>query len=540
MQKLSEVNDELAEVFCNAEALDAIEMDDVIEYYAIPLCACEVKGMRINMNLFYELFNNNTLYFDCFNRLPEAIYVYNAREELVFMNKAAELLDGFTLDEGKGKPIFELYDYIHGDKKYSPILLTLETEQPLCYHEHSYYSNGMKRMQVCNTAPIYYNGELVGAFQIQEDRSNFKDIVKDNNSVHYEIVYQKSNPSEEKVLSSLIGHSDVFTECKEIAKRAAKTDSSVMLVGSTGSGKEVFARAIHDSSRRSKGTFLALNCAAIPESLFEGILFGTTKGVYTGASEKEGLLAQAAGGTIFLDEINSMPLTCQAKILRVLEERKIMKLGSDREQGIDIRIVSSTNEVPQEAIANGHIREDLFYRLSVVQLVIPLLRDRKEDIPELVQYFIDKYNNQFQKNVVGVDNEVMEYFMKFSWPGNVRQLKACIESAMNFVEDNGWITFSDLPQYVFESSDRPDRYQRSQQMSKKLSNSSPDIPDISETKGNKTTPPHMQLRNLIWQEEKNEIMQAMQQSKGNISKAAKLLGISKQLLFYRMKKYNLK
>lgn len=482
------------------------------------------------MDLFHDFFAQNTLFFSCLSKLPGAIYVYNEKKELLFMNQAAELLDGFTLEEGKGKLIFELYDYIHGDRKFSPVLLTLETEQPLSFHEHSYYSNGKERTQVCNTAPLYAQGKLAGAFQIQEDHSSFKAMGKEKNPVQYEVVYQNANTSEEKTCINLVGHSRVFMACKDIARRAAKTDSSVMLVGSTGSGKEVFARAIHDCSRRSQGPFLALNCAAIPESLFEGILFGTTKGVYTGATEKAGLFAQADGGTIFLDEINSMPLPCQAKILRVLEEKKVMKLGSDREQDIDVRIVSSTNEMPQEAIANGHIREDLFYRLSVVQLVIPLLKDRREDIPQLVRYFIDKYNIQLQKNVKGVTDEVMGYFMNFSWPGNVRQLKSCIESAMIFVDDQGWISFSELPQYVLADGDQ-DQGRSPQKRADKAK-------EKNET--GEPAPSYLQFKDLVWQEEKNKIVEALQQAKGNISQAAKLLGISKQLLCYRMKKYQLK
>lgn len=170
----------------------------------------------------------------------------------------------------------------------------------MSFHEHSYYSNGKKRTQVCKTAPLYDHGTLVGAFQIQEDLFHFKDMGKENSLVQYEVVYQHRAASEETAFSSLVGRSGVFAECKDLAKCVAKTGSSVMLVGSTGSGKEVFARAIHDSSSRRKGPFLALNCAAIPEGLFEAILFGTTKSVYTGATEKAGLFAQADGGTIFL------------------------------------------------------------------------------------------------------------------------------------------------------------------------------------------------------------------------------------------------
>ncbi|MEG1479242.1 MAG: sigma 54-interacting transcriptional regulator [Clostridiales bacterium] len=326
----------------------------------------------------------------------------------------------------------------------------------------------------------------------------------------------------------------MFKKCKNHAWRVAKTDSSVMLVGNTGSGKEVFARAIHQHSNRANGPFLALNCAAIPETLIEGILFGTTKGVYTGAMEKEGLLAQANGGTLFLDEVNSMPITSQAKLLRVLEEKTIMKLGSGKEKEIDIRIISSTNEAPFDAVDNGHMREDLFYRLSVVQIVIPPLRERSEDIPKLVEHFIHKYNEHFQKNILGINNEVLNYFMTFLWPGNVRQLKSCVESAMNFAKDGTYISLGDLPQYMFESADTPeDKYRQWLQLKNRSAAIHPPQDIEMDTD-------EVAIMDSIWDEEKKEIITALRQSKGNITKAAKSLGMTRQSLSYRLKKYHLK
>ncbi len=495
------------------------------------------------MNIFNEFFNNNTLYFDAFDKLVEAVYVCDTKGNLVYFNKTAEKLDRYLLKDVKGRSTFELYGL---DESSSPMLKALTTERPIYNEEFKYYVNGKENVQLCNAGPIYNEGKLAGAYTVQCDLTPIKDFVEKNIALQREIIHQKSlitaNYPEKDIFSGLIGSSEAFARCKELARRVSKTDSSVMLVGSTGSGKEVFARAIHDYSNRRKGPFLALNCAAIPESLIEGILFGTTKGVYTGAMEKEGLLAQADGGTIFLDEINSMPLASQAKLLRVLEEKKIMKLGSDKEKEINVKIISSTNEFPREAIKNGHMREDLFYRLSVVQIVIPSLRERKDDIPQLVQHFIDKYNSRFQKNILGVDGEVMEYFMKFPWPGNVRQLKACVESAMNFAKDGAWITFSDLPQYVFESSDMPeDRYRQWQQ----IRHQKPPIPTptaIVETKTpeKKQELSEMNLMDSIWMEERDEIIQALRQSKGNITRAAKALGMSRQSLSYRLKKYRLK
>lgn len=499
------------------------------------------------MNLFDEIFNKNTLYFDIFDKMIEAVYFCDVKGNLVYFNKVAEKLDGYLLKDSKGKALSDLYGL---DEHSSPMLKALTTECPIHNEEFKYYVNGKEIVQICNASPVYSDGKLVGAYTVQRDLTPFMDMIEKNIALQREIMHQKNRDISEnpkaQAFSNIIGNSRVFMRCKDLAWRTAKTDSAVMLVGNTGSGKEVFARAIHESSNRNKGPFLALNCAAIPESLIESILFGTTKGVYTGAMEKDGLLAQADGGTLFLDEVNSMPLASQAKLLRVLEEKKIMKLGSNKEEDINIRIISSTNEVPRDAISKGHLREDLFYRLSVVQIIIPSLVDRKEDIPALVQYFIDKYNKRFHKNVLGIDLEVRNFFMSFPWPGNVRQLKTCVESAMNFTKDGDSIYLCDLPQYIFERAEDADgRYRQWKHLKDRMPKE--EIVSLLEKKEEDILPVkeviepvnEVNLLDSIRDEEKNEIIQALRQSKGNISKAAKTLNMSRQSLSYRMKKYHL-
>lgn len=505
------------------------------------------------MSLFDELFDRRSLYFDIFDRMVEAIYICDTDKNLIYFNKAAERLDGYLLKDVKGKSTYELYGLNEMD---SPMLRALATEHPVVNEEFSYFVNGKEVVQLCNSGPIYEEGRLIGAYTVQRDLTQFKGIVEQNIALQHAINHHKSkhNSPFEDPFSGIVGRSDKFQSIIAQARQAARTNSSVMLIGATGSGKEVFARAVHEGSSRSEKPFLALNCAAIPETLIEGILFGTTKGVYTGAVEKDGILAQADGGTVFLDEINSMPLASQAKLLRVLEEKKIMKLGSNKEMPINIRLISSSNEMPAEAIRKGRMREDLFYRLSVVQILIPPLRDRVEDIPYLVRHFVDKYNTRFGKNVLGVDSQVMSIFMNFPWPGNVRQLKACIESAMNFARDDGWITRKDLPVYVFEDEEVPEnRYRQwSQKNRRKLSEEI-----VSDAEPSSPTPvylPREEEKNVragdekesgglmasIRDEEKEEIISALHRYKGNITKAAASLGMSRQSLSYRLKKYHLK
>ena len=305
-----------------------------------------------------------------------------------------------------------------------------------------------------------------------------------------------------------------------------------MLVGATGSGKELFARAIHENSPRKNGPFLALNCAAIPEDLLEGILFGTAKGVYTGAVEREGLLLQAEGGTVFLDEMNSMPPSSQAKLLRVLEEKKVCKLGASRGRDINVRLISSCNEPPQAAVERGAMRRDLFYRLSVVYIRIPSLAERREDIPLLVDFFISEYNRRFEKSVLGVAGNVMDFFMSYPWSGNVRQLKHCIESAMNFTESGQWIGFSSLPPYLFDVlSEEPPLSDDEKELS---------VSDASPEPERKTAPPKQTVMESIREEEREELIAALREAKGNMAKAARALGINRQAMVYRVKKYGLK
>lgn len=499
------------------------------------------------MNLFLEVFDNRSLYFDTFDRMVDAVYVIDAERRTVYINKAAEALDGYFLKDIKGKTVQDLYG-LEGIN--SPALRALAMECPVMNEEFSYYVNGKEVIQLCNAGPIYEDGRLVGAYSIQRDMTRFKNMVEKNIALQRVINKQKNfdRSLKQDPFSRIIGSSDVFSRTVSQAQQAAKTDSSVMLIGSTGSGKEIFARAIHNGSNRVKKPFLALNCAAIPETLIESILFGTVKGVYTGAVEKDGILAQADGGTVFLDEINSMPLASQAKLLRVLEERRIMKLGSNKEVPIDIRVISSTNEDPVDAVRNQHMREDLLYRLSVVPIVIPPLRERKEDLPELIDYFIKKYNDRFDKHILGVDDAVMTCFYEFSWPGNVRQLKTCIESAMNFAEDGNYICLKDLPVYVFEDNDTPEnRYRRY------LTQSESNHEKSSEFSQKENTSAYLSGNNRIAFDDENdgllrsierakrsEIIEAIRNAEGNLAKAARSLGISRQLMYYRVKKYNIK
>ena len=466
-----------------------------------------------------------------FDEVADAVYVCDLKGKLLFLNKAAEKLDGFQLETVRGKDVADLYGTESG---ISPLLEALRTRETVRKPRYSYWIHGREVVQSCVASPLFLAGEIVGAYSVQHDMTEMRQMVEENLELQREVEQHRLKKAEPLAarydLQFLIGESESFAECRATALRAAETDSSVMLVGATGSGKELFARAIHENSPRKNGPFLALNCAAIPGDLLEGILFGTAKGVYTGAVEREGLLLQAEGGTVFLDEMNSMPLSSQAKLLRVLEEKKVYKLGAAKGRDLNVRLISSCNELPQAAVERGAMRKDLFYRLSVVYIRIPALSERREDIPLLVDYFISEYNKRFDKSVLGVAGNVMDFFMTYPWNGNVRQLKHCIESAMNFTESGQWIGFSSLPPYLFDSLwDEPSPSGGETELS--LSSPEPE---------KKVAPLKKTVMESIQEEEKEEIIAALRAAKGNMAKAARALGINRQAMVYRIKKYGLK
>ncbi|HET6488263.1 MAG TPA: sigma 54-interacting transcriptional regulator [Syntrophales bacterium] len=238
-------------------------------------------------------------------------------------------------------------------------------------------------------------------------------------------------------IQGIIGHSKAIKDIIYIIRKVADSTATVLILGESGTGKELIAKAIHYNSGRREKSFMAINCAAIPETLLESELFGYEPGAFTGATQrKKGLFEATNGGSIFLDEVGDLPMMTQAKILRVLQEREVMRIGGREAIKVDVRIISATNKDLQHEMKNGHFREDLFYRLKVVTIQMPPLRDRKEDIPELVNFFIQKFNHNFGKNIVKVDEAGMKAIAGYHWPGNVRELQSVLEKAVLMCESD--------------------------------------------------------------------------------------------------------
>lgn len=270
-----------------------------------------------------------------------------------------------------------------------------------------------------------------------------------------ETVKKLQNYSCDMTFEDIIGSSRIITEIKAEAKRFAEGSSNILITGESGTGKEVFARAIHTASRCSDGPFVPINCAALPENLIESDLFGYEEGAFTGALKggKLGKFELADNGTLFLDEIGEFPIHLQAKLLRALQERKIQHVGGQREIPVNVRLIAATNRDLEEQVENGQFREDLYYRLSVIPIQLPSLRQRRGDIEELAEYFLHIYTKALRKDVFGFASSAMRILCEYSWPGNIRELQNAVEYAVN-ITDGSYIEAGDLPKKLHSGDQR--------------------------------------------------------------------------------------
>jgi two-component system response regulator AtoC len=311
----------------------------------------------------------------------------------------------------------------------------------------------------------------------------------------------------------IVARSPAMTKALEVAAKVAKHPSPVLITGESGTGKELVARLIHDESDRARGPFIPVNCGAIPENLLESELFGYTRGAFTGADrDKPGLFEAASGGTLLLDEIGDMPVTLQVKLLRVLQESEIRRLGDTRARTVDVRLVASTNKDLDEEVRLGDFRRDLYYRIAVVPIHLVPLRQRRDEIPLLVTHFIEQYNRKLKLDIRGIEADAMKILLDYPWPGNVRELENTIERAL-VLSDGPKIKADDLPTNI---------------TSPIVALDSPDLPDdeLSVKK-------HSSIL------EKRLIKQALERTGGNKTRAADLLELSSRALLYKIREYGL-
>ncbi|WP_366921686.1 sigma-54-dependent Fis family transcriptional regulator [Metallumcola ferriviriculae] len=365
--------------------------------------------------------------------------------------------------------------------------------------------------------PIKKDGRTIGAVGkiMFKDVHDLNALAQKINSLRSELAYYKGELQRYRGakygLENIIGDSREVSRLKETLAKVAQSTSTVLITGETGTGKELFAHALHLESNRRYGPFIKVNCAAIPEQLLESELFGYIEGAFTGA-RKDGQVGKfelADKGSIFLDEIGDMSLPLQAKLLRVLQDKEIERLGDARTRMVDVRVVAATNKNVEELIRKGKFREDLYYRLNVISLTIPPLRERHDDLKILVKHFIDKFNFEFSIQVKGLTEQCWKVFLHHHWPGNVRELENVLERAFNVVEGEN-IKAKDLPMYL----------QKAGQSGKVIGQ-------------------HQSLQVLLEQTEKVAIKEALDLTAGNKVQAASLLGISRAWLYQKIQKYSL-
>jgi len=453
--------------------------------------------------------------------IDEGIHVVDANGITIFYNHVAARLDGLTEEEVLGKPLLEVFPSL--DRHSSTLLRVIENGEPI-YNKSQAYRNwkGMRVETINTTLPVYVDKRLVGAVEVAKDIGKLKEL----SERLIDLQAQLGKPRRTKRLQSdgtaytfedIVTTSKTMLQLIERARKAAKTSSPILIYGETGTGKELFVQSIHQASERHARPFIAQNCAALPDTLLESILFGTTKGSFTGAEDRPGLFELANGGTLFLDELNSMPLDLQAKLLRVLQDGKIRRIGSMQAVQVDVRVIAAVNEEPEIVMERGRLRTDLYYRLNVVSFALPPLRERKEDIELLTSHFLEKFNQKFQMNVTGLDKRVQEVFLQYHWPGNVRELEHVIEAAMNMVE-GPVILIEHIPPHIGERTSK----QKEVAIASLLSNGG----------GHGETT--RSLPEILHEMEQMLITQAMEQTGGNILQAAKLLGIPRQTLQYKL------
>ena len=478
-----------------------------------------------------------------FDGFSEGLLIVDRIGTIIYYNNAMADIDELEPGHVLGKKVVEVYDL---SEDVSVIMQCLKNQQPIIDRSLLYRT---RRGKVANTIhtvfPLFKRDRLEGAIC----------LVREYNVLE-ETISSISLPRPKRVLpnetrfdfEAIVGSNIDFLRAVNTAKMAAATPSPVTLYGETGTGKELFAQAIHNHSGRKINRYTAVNCAAIPENLLEGLLFGTTTGAFTGARNKLGLFERASGGTIFMDELNSMATGLQTKILRVIQERKLRRLGSLRETEIDVKIISSVNKEPHVAIAENALRPDLFYRLGVVFIPIPPLRDRKEDIVLLARHFLAKHSQALNRKVVDISSDVLALFNDYDWPGNVRELEHVIEGAINLVVSSQTIERRHLQSHLTtwrRLRGQPDVIQppvagASAQEKQAFGSRRDGPPPISRPNDRLAGTGGKGLLASQADREHRVVADALAAHAGNVTRAANSIGISRQLFNYKMKKYQLK
>ncbi len=448
----------------------------------------------------------------------DGVFIVASDRRLVLFNRACEELYDISREDVVDKACWKLSDFQQScdsiserDGRISYGELGSKKERMVLTHKE-----GRQVWVETIYTPIFHkeSEEIAYVMGVIKDITELKRAEDEKERLQKELITIRSELESKYDFSTIVGNSPQIIQALKLASQVAPQNTTVMLVGESGTGKELLAKAIHYNSPRASRPFVALNCSAFPDTLFESELFGYEKGAFTGADKsKPGKIALASGGTLFLDEVTSMSPTAQVKILRVIQEREYEPLGAVRSKNADIRIIAATNKELESLVNDGVFREDLYYRLFVYPIQLPPLRERMRDLPLLIETLLKKFHHAMGKSVQGVSSEAMEVLMGYSWPGNVRELQNVIERMM-ILSKGDRIEMSDLPGYLVDSARTRSR----------RSDSPSEFSD------------RISLEDSIHKYERGLILKALQKCDNNKTQAANLLGLSRSTFRYKLSK----
>lgn len=445
--------------------------------------------------------------------INEGVHIVDSQGVSIFYNQVMSKIEQMPEKTVVGERFEDAF--FHMGLENSTICQTLRTGQATVDQPQRYINASGKYIYTINTTvPVREaDGTPVAVIEVANDITQLSEL-SDKLAQLQDEAGKPASSRKGKIkryhFSDIIGSDPRFVKSVERAKRAARNDAPVFIYGETGTGKELFAQSIHYGGRRSEKPFIAQNCAALPSNLLEGLLFGTAKGSFTGALDRAGLFEQANHGTLLLDELNSMPYELQSKLLRVLQESYIRRVGGTEDIPVDVRVIATVNENPADLIRQGKLRQDLYYRLSAVNLNIPPLRERRSDIPHLAQVLVEKHRERMGRRVSSLSREVLRQLMEYDYPGNIRELENILIQAMFMMDEDGELT--------------PDLL---------------DIPKPGRTVDRKGTDFQAgeSLQDYIERIERDTIVDMFDRCGGNVSQCAACLHMKRQTLQHKLRKY---
>jgi len=466
------------------------------------------------------------------DQVNDGVVITDFDGKIVLYNRAMEQLEERGRNEMVGKYIWDAYGY--KDEHQSEHRQVFNSSTPLLDRFSAHvYKNGRPLYTSYSTFPLVKDGERLGVFSICRNDTKLRELLDETIELKkrffaaletedatgqlqgrpYDFISRRMsfNNGTHYTFSDIIGDGDTTRKTVNEAKAMAVLESNILIIGETGTGKELYAQSIHNYSSRGAKPFIGINCAAIPETLLEGILFGTTKGAFTGALDKSGLFEEAGSGTVFLDELNSMPISMQTKLLRVLQERKFNRVGGTNLISLNCRVICAMNVDPETAINEGKLRQDLYFRVAGLSLYLLPLREKKEELKSLMSHYIKKYNSIVGRSISNVSEGLNAAFQSYVWPGNIRELEHVVENLMVRAEESDTVLeVSHLPDHLIH------RF----------------LGRISEP----TSEDQMHLNDTLNNVERTMILRALNRRSGNITAASRDLGIIRQSLIYRMKR----